>query len=123
MIDNPMLNLSYEQPDPYYEIGWQRPAAVSCDGRRPSESLTPIAIIKKSKRSKDGSEQVESDFEAMGEVLFCQREAAGTAIFLTEPAGHGYGHPIHQPVPCCEADPTRLSPVPLPADQSVCRSL
>lgn len=89
MIDNPMLNLSYEQPEPFYEIGWQRPAAVSREGRRPSESLIPIAVTPISRTLL----QRWSDPWRENRVLFCQREA----------------------------DPTRLSTVPLPADQSVFR--
>lgn len=138
-IDNPILNSPYEQPDRYYEIGPHGPTGEIRDGRRPSESFIPIAISRKGKRSKDGSEQVEFDFDATGErrernglindirrdvarwrrggeyagvtpisrkllqhwadpqrenrVLFCQREAAETAIFLTEVAGRSHGYP------------------------------
>lgn len=135
-IDNPILSSPYEQPDRYYEIGSQGPTGEIRAGRRPSESFIPIAISRKGKRAKDGSEQVGFDFDATGErrernslindirrdvarwrrggeyagvtpisrkllqhwadpqrenrVLFCQREAAETAIFLTE---HNVGLP------------------------------
>lgn len=138
VIDNPILNSPYEQPDRYYEIGPQGPTGQTRDGRRPSESFIPIAITKKGKRGGDGSEQGEFDFDATGErrernslindirrdvakwrrggeyagvtpisrkllqhwadparenrVLFCQREAAETAIFLTEVAGRSHGY-------------------------------
>lgn len=134
MIENPILNTPYEQPDRYYEIGPQGPTGEIREGRRPSESFIPIAV---SKKGKQGGDQTELDFDITGErrernslindlrreiarwrsggeysgvtpisrkllqhwvdperdnrVLFCQREAAETAIFLTEVAGrHGY---------------------------------
>ncbi|MBB6174862.1 type III restriction enzyme [Nocardiopsis mwathae] len=134
VIENPILNSPYEQPDRYYEVGPQGPTGEIREGRRPSESFIPIAVSKKGKK---GLDQIEIDFDATGErrernslindlrrevfrwrrggeysgvtpisrkllqhwadpnrdnrVLFCQREAAETAIFLTEVAGrHGY---------------------------------
>lgn len=69
-IDNPILNSPYEQPDRYYEIGPQGPMGEMKDGRRPSESLIPIAVTKKGKKGKkgkDGSEQEAFDFDATGE--------------------------------------------------------
>lgn len=133
MIDSPILNSPYEQPDRHYVIGPHGPSGEVRDGRRPSESFIPIAVTKKGK----GGEQAAFDFDVTGErrernslindvrrdvarwrmsgefpgvtpitrkllqhwadstrenrVLFCQREAAETAIFLTEVAGrHGY---------------------------------
>ncbi|MGI5223765.1 BPTD_3080 family restriction endonuclease [Actinoallomurus sp. CA-142502] len=137
-IDNPILNSPYEQPDRYYEIGPQGPTGEIKDGRRPSESFIPIAVTKKGKKGKDGSEQAVFDFDVTGErreknslindirrdvarwrrgseyagvtpitrkllqhwadpdrenrVLFAQREAAETAIFLTEVAGRTHGY-------------------------------
>ncbi|MFC9939845.1 BPTD_3080 family restriction endonuclease [Nocardiopsis alba] len=134
VIDNPILNSPYEQPDRYYEIGSQGPTGEVREGRRPSESFIPIAV---SKKGRQDAEQIEFDFDVTGErrerntlindlrrevarwrrggeypgvtpisrkllqhwadpdrdnrVLFCQREAAETTIFLTEVAGrHGY---------------------------------
>jgi type III restriction enzyme len=132
-IDNPILNSPYEQPHRHYVIGQSGPTGEIRDGRRPSESFIPIAVTTKGKKSKDGSEQVQIDFDATGErrqendlinsirrdvekwrlgghypevtpitrkllqhwadptrenrVIFAQREAAETAIFLTEVAG------------------------------------
>ena len=132
---NPILNSPYEQPDRYYVIGPTGPSGEIRDGRRPSESLIPIAITKKKGVTNQG-DQGELNFDATGErreqnslindirrdvaswratgnyngvtpisrkllqhwadhtrenrVLFCQREAAETAIYLTEVAGrHG----------------------------------
>jgi type III restriction enzyme len=134
-IDNPILNSPYEQPDRHYVIGQTGPTGEIRDGRRPSESFIPIALAAKGRKSKDGSEQGQIDFDATGErrekntlinelrrdverwrmgghyadvtpitrkllqhwadptrenrVIFAQREAAETAIFLTEVAGRG----------------------------------
>jgi type III restriction enzyme len=66
-IDNPILNSPYDQPDRYYEIGPNGPTGVIREGRRPSESLIPIAFTKKGKRGTDDSEQIQFDFDATGE--------------------------------------------------------
>ncbi|WP_344068108.1 BPTD_3080 family restriction endonuclease [Nostocoides vanveenii] len=132
-IDNPILNSPYEPPDRHYVISPQGPTGEVKDGRRPSESLIPIAVSKKGKKGGDGSEQEAFDFDATHErreknslindirrdverwrrdgqylgvtpisrkllqhwadptrenrVIFAQREAAESAIFLTEVAG------------------------------------
>ncbi len=66
-IDNPLLSSPYEQQDQYFEIGPKGPTGLIRDGRRPSESLIPIAGATKGKRAKDGSEQVAIDFDVTGE--------------------------------------------------------
>ncbi|MBF4999762.1 DEAD/DEAH box helicase family protein [Nocardia sp. BSTN01] len=128
-IDNPILNSPYEPPARYFEIGHHGPTGVVKEGRRPSESLIPIAQTRKGSTK---AVQEEVDFDLTGErrtvnslinklrrdvdlwrqrgyervtpvsrkllqhwadplrenrVLFCQREAAETAIFLAEVAG------------------------------------
>ena len=62
-IDNPILNSPYAQPDRYYEIGPNGPTGEIKDGRRPSESLIPIAMAKK---GKDAGQEA-FDFDATGE--------------------------------------------------------
>jgi type III restriction enzyme len=137
-LANPILNGPYTQPDRHYLIGPQGPTGEIRDGRRPSESFIPIAVTTKGSKGKDGSEQVEIDFDVTGErrqknelinqiradvdkwrmgghyggvtpitrkllqhwadpdrqnrVIFAQREAAETAIFLTEVAGRHHGY-------------------------------
>ncbi|WP_244666559.1 hypothetical protein [Myceligenerans indicum] len=71
-IDNPILNSPYEQPDRHYVIGPQGPTGEVRDGRRPSESLIPIAVTKKGK----AFEQEGFDFDLTHRVIFAQREAA-----------------------------------------------
>jgi type III restriction enzyme len=66
-IENPILNSPYEQPDQHYEIGPDGPTGEIRDGRRPSESFIPIAVTKKGKRAKDGTQQEGFDFDATGE--------------------------------------------------------
>lgn len=134
IIDNPILNTPYEEPDRHYLIGRQGPTGEICDGRRPSESFIPIAPTKKNTKK---FEQQILDFDLTHErrernslindirqdverwrrggryngvslisrkllqhwadparenrVIFAQREAAETAIYLTEVAGRkGY---------------------------------
>ena len=65
--DNPILNLPYEQPDRYSEIGPQGPRGEMKNGRRLCESLIPIAVTKKGKDGKEKSEQEALDFDATGE--------------------------------------------------------
>jgi len=135
-LSNPILNRPYDAPARYFELGPRGPTGVIKDGRRPSESLIPIAASRKGTTQSDGSVQVALDVELTAErrerndlindlrreverwrhrdyervtptsrkllqywadpsretrVLYCQREAAETAIFLAEVAGrHGY---------------------------------
>ncbi|HET9871898.1 MAG TPA: DEAD/DEAH box helicase family protein [Propionibacteriaceae bacterium] len=136
-LDNPILNLPFEQPDRHFVIGPNGPTGEVRDGRRPSESFIPVAAVRKGKKGTDDSKQLTFDLDATRErrernslindlrremerwrrgghyngvtpisrkllqhwadpsrenrVLFCQREAAETAIFLTEVAGrHGF---------------------------------
>jgi type III restriction enzyme len=137
-IANPILNSPYRQPERHFEIGPNGPSGVIKDGRRPSESMIPIAITRKGSRGNAEYEQTQIDFDLTGErrernelindirrdvakwrrdgqfagvtaisrkllqhwadpkrenpVLFCQREAAETAIFLTEVAGRKGGY-------------------------------
>jgi len=136
ILANPILNRPYDVPTRYFEMGPHGPTGAILDGRRPSESLIPIAASRKGVRQADGSMQVALDVELTAErrerndlindlrreverwrhrdyervtpvtrkllqhwadptrenrVLYCQREAAETAIFLAEVAGrHGY---------------------------------
>ncbi|MBO0853842.1 MAG: DEAD/DEAH box helicase family protein [Nocardia sp.] len=128
-IDNPILNSPYDPPTRYFEIGRHGPTGVIKEGRRPSESLIPIAQARKGSAK---AVQEEIDFDLTHErrsvnslvnelrrdvglwrqrgyervtpvsrkllqhwadphrenrVMFCQREAAETAIFLAEVAG------------------------------------
>ena len=135
-LDNPILNRPYDVPTRYFEMGPHGPTGVIQQGRRPSESLIPIAASRKGVKQADGSMQAALDVELTAErrerndlindlrreverwrhrdyervtptsrkllqhwadptrdnrVLYCQREAAETAIFLAEVAGrHGY---------------------------------
>jgi type III restriction enzyme len=135
-LANPILNRPYDLPVRYFELGPHGPTGAIKDGRRPSESLIPIAASRKGIKQADGSVQATFDVELTGErrernelindlrreverwrhrdyervtptsrkllqhwadparenrVLYCQREAAETAIFLAEVAGrHGY---------------------------------
>jgi len=135
-LNNPILNPPYDVPTRYFELGPRGPTGVVKDGRRPSESLIPIAASRKGSKLQDGSVQSTLDVELTAErrernelindlrrdverwrlrdyervtptsrkllqhwadptrenrVLYCQREAAETAIFLAEVAGrHGY---------------------------------
>src|SRR3954447_20303074 len=135
-LANPIVNRPYDEPTRHFELGPAGPTGVLLTGRRPSESLVPIAASRKGRRQADGSVQVALDVELTAErrerntlindlrreverwrlrdyervtatsrkllqhwadpdrenrVLFCQREAAETAIFLAEVAGrHGY---------------------------------
>jgi type III restriction enzyme len=135
-LSNPILNRPYDVPTRYFELGPHGPTGVIKEGRRPSESLIPIALSRKGTKQADGSVQPTFDLELTAErrerndlindlrreverwrlrdyervtpttrkllqhwadptrenrVLFCQREAAETAIFLAEVAGrHGY---------------------------------
>ena len=66
-IDNPILNSPYEQPDRHYVIGPQGPTGDVREGRRPSESFIPIAVSRKGKKGRDGSEQQAFDFDATQE--------------------------------------------------------
>jgi len=135
-LSNPILNRPYDVPTRYFELGPHGPTGVIKDGRRPSESLIPIAASRKGARKEDGSVQVTLDVELTAErrernplindlrreverwrvrdyervtptsrkllqhwadptrenrVLYCQREAVETAIFLAEVAGR-YGY-------------------------------
>ena len=135
-LANPIINRPYDAPTRHFELGPTGPTGVLLTGRRPSESLVPIAASRKGRRQADGSVQATLDVELTAErrerntlindlrreierwrlrdyervtpttrkllqhwadptrenrVLFCQREAAETAIFLAEVAGrHGY---------------------------------
>jgi type III restriction enzyme len=135
-LANPILNRPYDAPTSYFEIASRGPTGQVLPGRRPSESLVPIAASRKGTKQADGSVQATLDVELTAErrenntlindlrreverwrhrdfervtptsrkllqhwadetrenrVLFCQREAAETAIFLGEVAGrHGY---------------------------------
>jgi type III restriction enzyme len=135
-LSNPILNQPYDAPTRYFEMGPHGPTGVIKEGRRPSESLVPIAASRKGTRKADGSVEVTLDVELTAErrerntlindlrreierwrlhdyervtptsrkllqhwadptrenrVLYCQREAVETAIFLAEVAGrHGY---------------------------------
>ena len=135
-LANPILNRPYDVPTRYFELGPLGPTGVIREGRRPSESLVPIAASRKGIQRADGSVQETLDVELTAErrernglindlrreverwrhrdyervtptsrkllqhwadparenrVLYCQREAAATAIFLAEVAGrHGY---------------------------------
>jgi len=135
-LANPILNRPYDVPTRYFELGPHGPTGEIKDGRRPSESLVPIAASRKGTKQLDGSVQATLDVELTAErrernklindlrreverwrhrdyervtptsrkllqhwadptrenrVLYCQREAAETAIFLAEVAGrHGY---------------------------------
>ena len=42
-LDNPILNRPYDVPTRYFELGPHGPTGLILDGRRPSESLVPIA--------------------------------------------------------------------------------
>jgi type III restriction enzyme len=141
-LNNPILNRPYDAPGRYFELGPRGPTGVIKDGRRPSESLIPIAASRKGTTQSDGSVQVALDVELTAErrerndlindlrreverwrhrdyervtptsrkllqhwadpsretrVLYCQREAAETAIFLAEVAGrHGYADWRHR---------------------------
>ena len=134
-LSNPILNPPYDAPAQYFVIGPQGPTGEIKDGRRPSESLIPIAAARKGVKTDEGFQET-LDIHLTGErrerndlinelrrevdkwrrydyervtptsrkllqhwaddkrenrVLFCQREAAETAIFLAEVAGrHGY---------------------------------
>ena len=136
VLSNPIVNRPYDVPTRYFELGPHGPTGVIKDGRRPSESLVPIAASRKGTKQVDGSVQATLDVELTAErrernelindlrreierwrhrdyervtptsrkllqhwadparenrVLYCQREAAETAIFLAEVAGrHGY---------------------------------
>jgi len=134
---SPILNGPYDAPTQHYKIGSQGRTDEVLPGRRPSESLIPIAASRKGKSAADGLVQGEMDFDLTRErrernqfvndlrrevdrwrirgfervtpttrklleywsdpdrgtdrVLFCQRDAVETAIFLAEVAGrHGY---------------------------------
>ena len=135
-LSNPILNRPYDAPTRYFELGPHGPTGEIKDGRRPSESLVPIAASRKGTKLVDGSVQATLDVELTAErrerndlindlrreierwrhrdyarvtptsrkllqhwadparenrVLYCQREAVETAIFLAEVAGrHGY---------------------------------
>jgi len=135
-LSNPILNRPYDVPARYFELGPHGPTGVIRNGRRPSESLVPIAASRKGTRHADGTIEPTLDVELTAErrernsfindlrreverwrlrdyervtptsrkllqhwadparenrVLYCQREAAETAIFLAEVAGrHGY---------------------------------
>lgn len=130
-LSNPILNRPYDVPTQYFQLGPHGPTGVIKEGRRPSESLIPIAASRKGTRKADGSVQVTLDVELTAErrerntlindlrreierwrlrdyervtptsrkllqhwadptrenrVLYCQREAVETAIFLAEVA-------------------------------------
>lgn len=135
-LGNPIINRPDDVPTCYFELGPRGPTGVIKIGRRPSESLVPIAASRKGTKQVDGSVQPTLDVELTAErrernelindlrreverwrhrdyervtptsrkllqhwadparenrVLYCQREAAETAIFLAEVAGrHGY---------------------------------
>lgn len=63
-IANPILNVPYEQPDRFFEIGPQGPTGQILAGRRPSESFIPIAQAKKGRKD-EGQEEI--DFDITGE--------------------------------------------------------
>ena len=54
-IDNPILNSPYEPPNCHYEMGPQGPTGEIADGRRPSESFIPIAILEEGQGQIRGS--------------------------------------------------------------------
>ena len=129
-LANPVLNGPYVAPARYFELGPSGPTGTVLEGRRPSESLIPIAPVRKGRRGADESvqevlalthEQAQRNslindlrsevdvWRARGyegvtatsrrlllhwadplrenRVLFAQREAAETAIYLAEVAG------------------------------------
>ena len=56
-LANPILNRPYDVPTRYFELGPHGPTGVTKEGRRPSESLVPIAASRKGTRQADGSVQ------------------------------------------------------------------
>ena len=129
-LANPILNSPYEIPGRYWELGENGPTGVVVEARRPSESFTPIAPVRKRGKAQDTSVQESillthetvqrndvinqlrtavdiwrsRDYEGAtptskkllrhwadenreNRVLFAQREAAETAIYLAEVAG------------------------------------
>jgi len=136
-IANPILNRPYDAPSRWFEIGPKGPTGVIREGRRPSESLVPIAPTRKGTKTEAGAFQPTLDVDTItaerrernqlindlrrevdrwrhydyarvtpttrkllqhwadptreNRVLYCQREAVETAVFLAEVAGrHGY---------------------------------
>ncbi|WP_240643923.1 BPTD_3080 family restriction endonuclease [Antribacter gilvus] len=134
VLANPILNGPYDPPARHFEMGLGGPTGRVVEGRRPSESLIPIAQARKSRQAaaRVATAQDELDFDVTGErreknllindlrrevelwrvrgysnvtpltrtllehwadparenrVLFGQREAVETAIYLAEAAG------------------------------------
>jgi len=66
-LSNPVLNRPYDAPTRWFEIGRNGPTGVVQPGRRPSESLVPIAASRKGALGSDGSVQQILDVDVTAE--------------------------------------------------------
>ncbi len=99
-LGNPIINSPYDPPESHFEIGPAGPTGALLPGRRPSEPLIDD-IRREVQRWRASNWNGVTPYTrkllahwAAGPpvrdepVFFCQREAAETAIFLAEVAGH-----------------------------------